>query len=162
MRYVGAIFFLLLFAADAAAVPMPTVKFTPQVKIYECPPVFKHKSECLVTEKKLEPVKLWLNIEVLNQSMGQWTHQETLPVPSSFYVIVLRGPGSGGYEYSVSTETGVTGTAMPFSNGRVEFTDATTPASLGVSGVPVEKDGKKYITELRLTEFHGRIWPNKK
>lgn len=162
MRYIGAAFFLLMFVAKAAAAPIPTVKFTPSVKIYECPPVFKHKSECVVTEKKLEPVKIWLSIEVLNQVMGQWTYQESMPVPTSFYVIVLRGQAGAGYEYSVSTETGVTGSPMPLSNGRVEFGDATTPSSFGVSSSPVEKDGKKYITELRLADFHGKPFPMKK
>jgi len=162
VKYIGAAFFLLMFVASAAAAPIPTVKFTPTVKIYECPPVFKHKSECVVTERKLEPVKIWLSIEVLNQVMGQWTHQEALPVPASFYVIVLRGQAGARYGYSVSTETGVSGAPMPLSNGRVEFDDATIPQSFGVSTPPVEKDGKKYITELKLADFHGKPFPMKK
>ncbi len=162
MKYAGAAFFLLMLVASGAAAAIPTVKFTPSLKIYECPPVFKQKSECVVTEKKLEQVKIWLSIDIASQSMGQWTYQETSPVPVSFFVIVLQGQAGARYEYSVSAETGVTGSGMPFSNSRAEFDDATVPRSLGVSSTPFEKDGKKYITELKLSDFHGRPFPTKK
>lgn len=141
---------------------MPTVKFTPTVKIYECPVVFQHKSECLEHEQKLAPVKLWLDLEVLDQVMGRWVHQESAPMPASFFVIVMRGRSGQQLNYSISTETGLNGSATPLSNGRIEFRNNDAPKSFGVAGAPVEKNGKKYITELRLSDFHGRIEPTKK
>lgn len=156
MRFAGALLALTL-ALKASAAPIPTVKFTPTVKIYECPLVFKHKSECVAHEKTLAPVKIWLDIEVLDQAMGHWTHQETAPVPASFHVIVLRGRSGPRIEYSVSTETGLTGSPMPFSNGRVEIAEGSIPKTFGVSGAPAENAGKKYLTELRLSDFHGRV-----
>ena len=163
MRYAGIVYFgLMLLSVIAQGAPMPTVKFTPLVRVYECPPVFKHKSECVSHERKLAPVKLWLSVEVLNQVMGHWAHQETAPVPASFHVIVLRGLSGNLSEYSVSTEASVNGAPLPMSNGRVEFTETTLPKSFGVSSPPVEKDGKKFITELRLEDFHGRQLPAKK
>lgn len=155
-------FGLMLLTIAAQGAPMPTVKFTPTVRIYECPAVFQHKSECISHEKKLEPVKLWLSIEVANQVMGSWAHHEISPVPAAFHVIVLRGLSGNLSEYSVSTEAGLKGSPMPLSNARVEFTETTLPRSFGVSSPPVEKDGKKFLTELRLEAFHGRIVPSKK
>lgn len=160
MKYTGLLYFgLMLLTVLAQGAPMPTVKFTPLLRIYECPPVFKHKSECLSHEKRLAPVKLWLSVEVLNQVMGHWTHQETAPALASFHVIVLRGLKGNTSEYSVSAEAGLTGAPMPLSNSRVEFTEATLPKNFGVSSPPVERDGKKYITEIRLEDFHGRLLP---
>ena len=68
MRYTGLIYFLLMLLTVVAhgAQPIPTVKFTPVIKIYECPPVFQHKGECVLSEKKLEQVKIWLSMSVAN------------------------------------------------------------------------------------------------
>lgn len=164
MRYAGLVYFLLMLLTVAAqgAQPIPTVKFTPVIKVYECPPVFQHKGECVVSEKKLEQVKIWLSMSVAEQTMGSWSHQEASPVPATFHVIVLRGLTGNTSEYSVSAEAGLTGMPLPFANARTEFNDHTLPRNFGVASAPIEKDGKKYITELRLEDFHGRIVPAKK
>ncbi|MGZ3651430.1 MAG: hypothetical protein ACXVB9_02320 [Bdellovibrionota bacterium] len=153
-RYVGAMYFLLcLLAKPAAAAPSDTVKFTPTIRFYECPQTFTYRSDCAVKEKILSPQKLDLNIQVLTQRMGQWSLQMTEPVPASYSVIVVRGPVANHREYSVSTETGLPGSPSPFTNARVEFSDAAIPDSFGVSSSTMEKAGKKYITEIRLAEF---------
>ncbi len=160
MRYVGLIYFgLMLLTVMAQGAAMPTVKFTPTVRIFECPAVFQHKSECLAHEKKLEPLKLWLSVEVLDQQMGHWTYQETSPVPASFHVIVLRTKNSNPGEYSVSTEAGVNSSPTPRASSRIEFSENSRPQTFGSASAPYESNGKKYITELRIEDFHGRLPP---
>ena len=97
-----------------------------------------YRSDCAVKEKILAPQKLDLNIQVLTQRMGQWSLQMTDPIAASYYVIVVRGPVSGHYEYSVSSETGLPGSPSPFANARVEFSDAAVPESFGVSSATME------------------------
>lgn len=137
-----------------AGAPTETVKFTPTIRFYECPQTFVYRSDCVVKERVLEPQKLDLNIQVLTQRMGQWALQIADPVPASYYVIVVRGPVEKHFEYSVSTETGLPGSPNPFTNARVEFSDTAIPDSFGVSSATIQKDGKNYITEIRLGQFH--------
>lgn len=153
---------LWLLSGLAHAAPEESVKFTPILRVFECPPNFVYRSDCKMIEKRLEQQKLVLNLDMLNQKMGQWSLQTTDPVPASFYVIVIRGREGKQYDYSVSTETGLPGSPAPFANGRIEFSDATTPSSFGVASATMEKDGKKYLTELRLTDFHGKASSAKK
>jgi hypothetical protein len=149
-----------LYTLPAAAADSPeTVKFTPTIRFYECPQTFVYRSDCTVKEKILETQKLDLNIQVLTQRMGQWTLSMTDPVPASYFVIVVRGMVAKHYEYSVSTETGLPGSPAPFTNARVEFSDTAVPASFGVSSATMQKDGKNYITEIRLAAFHGEPVP---
>lgn len=145
----------LLLSALAHAAPIPTVKLTPTLRIYECPAVVLLKSDCLSHEKNLGPVKIWLDLDVAGKSVGRWSRQESAPVPASFHVIVVRGSLNGKSEYSVSAEAGPSG--APMANARVEFDDATLPRSFGASSPPVEMNGKKYFFELRVDDFHGRI-----
>ena len=160
MKNVSALFLSLLMAgAPAFGAPQETVKFTPTIKIYECPQSFVYRSECRAQEKQLEAQKLVLDLQVLSNRMGHWSLQLSDPVPSSYYVIVVRGKNGNHYDYSVSTETGIPGSPTPFVNERVEFSDAAIPFSFGVSSATLEKDGKKYITEIRLKDFHGKPVP---
>jgi hypothetical protein len=149
-----------LISLPAAAADSPeTVKFTPTIRFYECPQTFVYRSDCTVKEKVLEAQKLDLNIQVLTQRMGQWTLQMTDPIPASYYVIVVRGMVAKHYEYSVSTETGLPGSPSPFTNARVEFAESAVPESFGVSSATMQKDGKNYITEIRLAAFRGEPVP---
>jgi hypothetical protein len=149
-----------LISLPAAAADSPeTVKFTPTIRFYECPQTFVYRSDCTVKEKVLETQKLDLNLQVLTQRMGQWTLQMTDPIPASYYVIVVRGMVAKHYEYSVSTETGLPGSPSPFTNARVEFAESAVPESFGVSSATMQKDGKNYITEIRLAAFHGEPVP---
>jgi hypothetical protein len=151
---------VFLFAgAAASASTTETVKFTPTVRLYECPPGFVYRSDCAVHEKKLDPQVLALNLEVLTDRMGQWSLQMKDPIPASYFVIVVRGRSGDHYDYSVSAETGLPGSAAPFAEDRVEFSDAAIPKSFGVASAPMEKDGKKYLTEIRLGDFHGKPVP---
>lgn len=162
-RFVGAMYFALCISMPASAAkldpPVTTniVVFTPTIRLYECPPNFVYRSDCNVKEKVLEPQKLELNIQVLTERMGQWSLQATSPIAASYYVIVVRGPVSGHFNYSVSAETGIPGSPAPFANARVEFPDSAIPQSFGVSSATMEKDGKKYLTEIRITDFQGNV-----
>jgi hypothetical protein len=149
---------LLALAGPAAAAPRDTgntIRFTPTIRLYECPPTFTYRSDCNAKETTLDPQKLELNVQVISNRTGQWVFHAANPVPADFYVIVVRGPVSGHWEYSVSVETGIPGTPAPYANSRVEFPESAVPQSFGVSSATLEKDGKKYLTEIRLADFHG-------
>lgn len=154
-----ALLLALASPAHATASSGETVKFTPVLRLYECPAGFVFRSDCAMREKRLEAQKLDLNIQVLTQVMGQWAYQTHEPVPASYYVIVVRGAAGGRIEYSVSTETGLPGSPAPFANARVEFSEGNAPANFGVSSATMEKDGKNFLTEIRLTEFRGQPGP---
>ncbi|HEY8279140.1 MAG TPA: hypothetical protein VIH99_05930 [Bdellovibrionota bacterium] len=156
MRFLRWGCFFLFVSISVSAAPEDSVKFTPTLRTYECPANFVYRSDCKMTERKLEPQKLVLNLDLLNRSMGQWSMQTADPVPASHYVIVLRGRAGKQFEYSVSTESGLPGSPAPFANARIEFTDASVPNSFGVGSATIEKDGKKYLTEIRLSDFHGK------
>jgi hypothetical protein len=144
-----------MFSQTAMADTSNTVQFTPVLRFYECPPTFTYRSDCKMKEKTLAPQKLELNLEVLTDRMGQWTVQSTDPITANYYVIVARGPVGDHFEYSISTETGLPGSPAPYANERVEFPDSAIPKSFGVSSSTMIKDGKNYLTELRVTAFHA-------
>jgi hypothetical protein len=157
---VKALLLLAFLALPAAAKETGnTIRFTPSVRLYECPKDFVYRSDCAVKEKVLEPQKLELNVQVLTNRMGQWSFQATNPVAVSYFVIVVRGPAGNHWDYSVSAETGIPGSPAPFANARIEFPENAIPPSFGVSSATMEKDGKKFITELRLTKFSGPPMP---
>ena len=145
-----------LFTVRATAADTSnTIQFTPILRLYECPSTFTFRSDCTVKEKTLPQQKLDLNVQVLTERMGQWTIQATDPIAANYYVIVVRGPVDNHWEYSVSTETGLPGSPAPYANERVEFSETAVPGSFGVSSSTMVKDGKKYLTEIRITGFQG-------
>ncbi len=153
---------VLISTLIARAAPEESVKFVPAIKFYECPPNFVYRHECKISEYTLEPQKLVLNIEVLEQRMGHWSLRVADPVPAVYHVIVVRGKGSKQYNYSVSTEAGLASSPTPLTNARAEFSDDSVPRSFGVSTPTLEKDGKKYLAEIRLTDFHGKAMPTQR
>ncbi len=159
MRYVGALFFLLaLLARPAASAPEDPgniVTMTPTIRLYVCPATFQFRSDCNALEKTLEPQKVELVSQVQTQRLGQWSFQATDPVAASFFVIVARSPENGHWKYSVSAETGLPTSPAPFANARVEFSEGSVPPVFVLSSATMEKDGKKYLTEIRIAGFSG-------
>lgn len=151
----------LALAAPAFAAPEESVKFTPVLKFYECPPNFVYRSDCKLTERALDPQKLVLDIEVMEQLVGRWTFRDASTAPVMYHVIVVRSKSDKKFEYSVSVEAGLNSSPTPISNARAEFSDDNIPRAFGVASAVFEKDGKKFLAELRLKDFHGVAPPAK-